>query len=132
MTDRDRVLQALREAGSTGLHSTAMRRQGLTGNPSQRIAELRDRGYRIEATSKPWKDGEGKRRPGTTYTLISESDPGLGTGEAAPSDPPTAPVDDTADGEPASVEPEAEPPSLFAVPEPESGSYRDPDSWEAA
>ena len=132
MTDRDRVLQALREAGSTGLHSTAMRRRGLTGNPSQRIAELRDRGYRIEATSKPWKDGEGKRRPGTTYTLISEPDPGLGAGTA--DERPREPLAGaSAESEQAaSAEPETEAPPLFAVPEPESGSYRDPDSWEAA
>lgn len=112
MSDRERVLIALREAGPAGLHSTVMRRTGLTGNPSQRIAELREMGYRIEAKGQPWKDGNGKQRHGALYTLTA--DLGLGTGEAAPSDPPTAPVDDTADGEPASAEPEAD--SLFQIP----------------
>ena len=48
MSDRERILKALRGGPVTSIQ---MRTQGLTGNPSQRIAELRDRGHNIRATN---------------------------------------------------------------------------------
>ena len=105
MIDRDRVLQRLRQGP---VHSIELHRKGITGNPSQRISELEDLGYDIDHASAPWTpDGGGRKRPGTIYTLKSEPDLGLGAGTAGSLPPPPAPVDDTADEEPASAEPEA-------------------------
>lgn len=68
MSDRLRVLEALRQASWDGLRSLDMRRLGLTGNPSERIRELRAEGFVISA--RPYT--EGKRR-GKVYVL--EFDP---------------------------------------------------------
>ena len=131
MTDRERVLQALRDAGPAGLHSMTARRRGLSGNVSERVRELRDRGCVISAESKPWKDANGKLRPGTIYTLISEPDRGLGTGTA--DERPCEPLADASavEGEQAaSAEPEAG--ALFEMPELEpEADYRDPDQRAA-
>lgn len=73
MTDRIRLLQALRDAGSTGVHSHDLRRAGISGNPSQRIRELRLEGHVIE--------GEPERRngrPGKRWTLTHDAAIGAG------------------------------------------------------
>jgi hypothetical protein len=62
MNDRQRVLAYLEEHGE--VTSYEIRVKGLSGNPSQRINELRDEGHQI--------DGEDFRRDGrpcTRYTL---------------------------------------------------------------
>ena len=62
MNDRQRVLAYLEENGE--VTSYEIRIKGLSGNPSQRINELRDEGHKI--------DGEDFRRDGrpcTRYTL---------------------------------------------------------------
>lgn len=79
MSDRDAVLARLREGP---VHSLELRREGITGNPSQRIAELEERGYGIERTSAPWSKGGGRRRPGTIYRLTHEPDTEVGGGGA--------------------------------------------------
>lgn len=121
MNDRERVLLALREAGPRGLHSTVMRRTGLTGNPSQRVAELREMGYRIEAKGQPWTDANGKQRNGALYTL---TDPALAS---APETATSAP--DSLRGVSGAGERGAEQ-SLFVPPE--RPSYMDPDAFEDA
>jgi len=64
MNDTDRILQYLQEHGS--ITSYEIRVQGLSGNPSQRITELQDRGHVI----KPERfQREG--RPCVNYILIS-------------------------------------------------------------
>jgi hypothetical protein len=63
MNDRQRVLAYLEENGE--VTSYEIRIKGLSGNPSQRINELRDEGHKI--------DGEDFRRDGrpcTRYTLL--------------------------------------------------------------
>lgn len=127
MTDRERVLLRLKEGP---VHSTELRREGYTGNPSQRINELREMGFEIKAEPMVWTDANGKQRNGALYTLISEPGHGLGTGKAAADRAASAP-DDLPRGlrEPASAEPTA---ALFSLPEAEpQASYRDPDA-EAA
>lgn len=63
-TDCERMLALLREAEMYGVHSHEIRRKGISGNPSQRIAELRAKGYNIESK----RENRGKR-PGTRYIL---------------------------------------------------------------
>ena len=75
LSDREAVLQALRQAGRRGCHSLALRRGGFTANVSQRVAELREQGHVIEATLERWG-----RRNGCRYTLISDA----GVGSVAP------------------------------------------------
>ena len=65
MTDAQRLLVALREAGPKGLHSHDIRRQALTANPSQRAADLEAKGHSIERI----RENRGKR-PGTRYKLV--------------------------------------------------------------
>jgi len=67
VSDRLRVLAQLQRAGASGVHSLDLRREGFTGNPSQRMNELRDEGYVIEAKREARFD-----RNGTRYTLVSE------------------------------------------------------------
>lgn len=69
MTNRELVYQALLEAGPAGVHSLDIRRHGLSGNPSERIRELRARGHAITATP----EHRGKVN-GTRYTLDAGAD----------------------------------------------------------
>jgi hypothetical protein len=62
-TDCERLLKLLRE-WPAGVHSHAIRNLGVSGNPSQRVRELRDRGFNIESK----RENRGKR-PGVRYTL---------------------------------------------------------------
>lgn len=66
MSDRDRFLAALEEAGPAGLHSHDARRQGLTGHPSERAAELERMGYSIRR-----EKAFVKNRPGVWFILES-------------------------------------------------------------
>ena len=124
MTDRERVLLRLQEGP---VHSTELRREGYTGNPSQRINELREMGFEIKAEPMVWTDHNGKQRNGALYTLTSEPGPGLGAGTA--DERPREPLAGASavGGQAASAEPETEAPSLFELP-----SYMDPDAFEDA
>ncbi len=64
MSDRERILDKLRLVNGVGLTTFEIRRSGLSGNPSQRINELRDEGHDIDAF--PYKEG---RRRGKRYVL---------------------------------------------------------------
>jgi hypothetical protein len=75
MNDRERVLNALRERGS--LTSYEIRTEGLSGNPSQRINELRDLGFKIDGDPAS-REVDGKKRPMTVYTLLSDRTVGKG------------------------------------------------------
>jgi len=76
--DRAAVLEFLRLRRPKSVHSRELRIGGFTGNPSERMRELRDEGCVIEAETAKC-DG----RNGTAYTLIREpheSPAGLGAG----------------------------------------------------
>jgi hypothetical protein len=64
LTDNQRILVALEEAGPTGLHSHDLRRQGYSGNPSQRCKDLVSKGYEISTRREPVG-----RRPGSRFWL---------------------------------------------------------------
>lgn len=107
------------------LHSHEIRSRGLSGNPSQRIAELED----AHAVTIPRRRERRNGRPGILYFHPDHPPAGLGAG--GPSSPRSVrpPAADTervplAD---AAAGPE---PGLFALAEAEAptGSYRDPDA----
>lgn len=64
MSDRERVLEILERDGS--VTSFELRRNGVSGNPSQRVRELKVQGYAIE--SERYEEAPG--RFGTRYTLV--------------------------------------------------------------
>lgn len=66
MSDCERILAALEARGE--LTSYEIRTEGLSGNPSQRINELRDRGYEIEGVPAS-REVHGQKRPMTIYKL---------------------------------------------------------------
>lgn len=68
LCDRDVVLLVLRDKGS--VHSHDLRRGGFTGNPSERVRELRSLGHTISAKREP--RGKGRRRNGVLFTLLFE------------------------------------------------------------
>ena len=68
------MLEFLRERGQHGAHTSEIRRQGISGNPSQRRLDLIDRGCRISSTPEDFTDARGKRRRGARFILISEPD----------------------------------------------------------
>ena len=90
MSQRDFVLQRLREAGPRGIHTFQLRKE-YVGNPSQRIAELEALGYVIQSVrERPAPD----RALGARYTLVrdidvDQSNPGLTASEVPSVDPPT-------------------------------------------
>jgi hypothetical protein len=68
-TDAERLLLALRARGEVGIHSHEIRKLSISGNPSQRVADLEALGHRIEHT----REFQG-RRPGVRYTLVAEAE----------------------------------------------------------
>ena len=68
MTDNERIAEYLEQHGS--ITSYEIRVLELSGNPSQRITELTDAGYRID-TERYTRDVHGKKRPCCRYTLIA-------------------------------------------------------------
>lgn len=64
MTDAKRML-ALLEAHPRGVHSHELRRLGISGNPSQRAADLEAQGHEIER-KREFRNG----RNGTLYKLV--------------------------------------------------------------
>jgi hypothetical protein len=75
-TDCQRLLIALRARGPAGLHTHEIRKLGISGNPSQRAADLEERGYELRRK----REHKG-RRPGVRLFLVSE--PGQLTEKAA-------------------------------------------------
>lgn len=92
-TQRDRVLAALKAAGQVGLHTHDMRGEPLwVGNPSERVRELRDLGYTIEAVRERRGDANGTR-----YTLKSAGDGDAGSQPAGVTTPAACPGPSSAD-----------------------------------
>lgn len=85
MSDRERTLDFLRERGGIGVTSFELRRFGITGNPSQRIRELRDEGYVISQV--PYAEAH---RQGRRYFLELDLHPGSSTSGAGADDRETA------------------------------------------
>lgn len=70
MTQREQVLQLLREVGPRGIHTFELRARYI-GNPSQRIAELEAEGHRITHT----RERLNGHAIGTRYRLQSSTGP---------------------------------------------------------
>jgi hypothetical protein len=66
MSDRERIRGLLEQRGSLGVTTFELRQLGYSGNPSQRIRELKDAGYTIE--SEPFVRDDGRR--GSKYVLM--------------------------------------------------------------
>lgn len=65
MSDTDRMYRLLKREGPRGVHTLDLRRQGYSGNPSQRKADIEKKyGVRIDA-KRETKDG----RNGSRYRL---------------------------------------------------------------
>lgn len=64
MSDRDRILKLLEERGE--VDTFYLRRNGFSGNPSQRIREIKDLGYTIDTERFTREDG----RRGAKYKLV--------------------------------------------------------------
>ena len=65
-SDKERILRLLEQEGT--VDTFRLRREGYSGNPSQRIRELKDAGHDIVTESFVRPDG----RRGAKYTLIKE------------------------------------------------------------
>lgn len=76
MTDCDRMLDELAKAGPAGVHSHDLRRMGISGNPSQRAADLEAKGHKLRRV----RENRGKR-PGVRYFLVSDRLVGVGAGK---------------------------------------------------
>ena len=67
LSDRDRILRLLEQEGT--VDTFRLRREGYSGNPSQRIRELKEDGHEIATERFVRPDG----RRGARYTLIHEA-----------------------------------------------------------
>lgn len=81
VTQADQVLDAARQRGAQGVHTFELRRAYI-GNPSQRIAELEQRGHRFTKTREKL-NGEAV---GTRYVLVHDAE------AAAPAKAPGSPA----------------------------------------
>jgi hypothetical protein len=66
MNDRQRILDLLEKRGT--VDTFFLRKNGFSGNPSQRIRELKEEGHNIVAERFTRADG----RAGARYTLVEE------------------------------------------------------------
>lgn len=66
-SDKQRILELLENHGE--VDTFYLRRNGFSGNPSQRIRELKDDGHEIETSTFTREDG----RRGARYRLVVES-----------------------------------------------------------
>lgn len=64
-SDTDRILNLLKMEGT--VDTFRLRREGFSGNPSQRIREIKDRGYSVNSERFTRPDG----RRGARYTLMT-------------------------------------------------------------
>jgi hypothetical protein len=65
-SDKDRILELLLNRGE--VDTFYLRRNGFSGNPSQRIREIKDMGFPIETERFTRDDG----RRGARYKLVKE------------------------------------------------------------
>lgn len=77
MSDRERLLEALRAAGDRGIHTFEIRKGGISGNPSERRRELLALGYGIRAEREKMNGRWGKR-----FFLEHDAAAGAGTCES--------------------------------------------------
>jgi sirohydrochlorin ferrochelatase len=91
MTDNERIAAYLREHGS--VTSYEIRVMELSGNPSQRIAELVAEGFEI-AQERFHRVVRGKKRPCCRYVLISSPAAPDGAASTNPPSKDAAPVSD--------------------------------------
>lgn len=68
LTDARKMWTLLRDAGETGCHSHDLRRQGITGNPSQRAKDIASKGVAIWTAREP-RNG----RPGSRWWLAEHA-----------------------------------------------------------
>lgn len=68
VSDKDRILDLLAKRGGAGATTFELRQSGYSGNPSQRIRELRAEGFTIEA--EPFERSDGRR--GKRYVLATD------------------------------------------------------------
>lgn len=94
MSQRDKVLELLRAAGSRGVHTFELRAEFI-GNPSQRIAELEALGHKITHTRERLRGSA----TGTRYRLLRdtgvEGNQANGGGDSAGRAPRATTVQDT-------------------------------------
>lgn len=153
-SDADRLLAVLEDEGR--ITSWEIRTRSISGNPSQRVEELRERGCLIDADPDTYKDPTGRTRRVVNYIFNAGPDPiraeeyrsrsgadgsGVGSASAAVSSGPNHPEGETVegiDGETsagaASSSAPADPPRLFPMEEPSSSGpgHTDLDQREAA
>lgn len=95
-TDTVAVYELLRERGSAGVHTSEIRRRGLSGNPSQRATEIEERfGVTIERRPERWTDPSGKTRNGARFTLLDTPTGEAGGNPAPPAGPAVGPAGDS-------------------------------------
>lgn len=82
MTDTERILALLQRNGS--VTSYELRTMGLSGNPSERIRDLKDLGYDIGSDRTTRVDPHGKKRPMAIYTLRSGESEGRSAESGGP------------------------------------------------
>lgn len=116
ISDKEKLLALLRERGPEGIHTSELRRRGVSGNPSARREDLIADGYSIRSERESYRGRDGKTRPGARFTL----DAGLAsdTGTATPEGPGS--LGGSVAGEPGDR-------GLFELP-----TYMDPDFYEEA
>lgn len=68
LSDSRRMWKLLNAAGADGMHSHELRRQGITGNPSQRAKDIVSRGVAVWTA----RENVGKR-PGSRYWLAEHA-----------------------------------------------------------
>lgn len=88
-TDCERLLHMFSVAGSTGVFSGDIRDNGISGNPSQRIADLEKKGYTFRGQREPYPSSN--RRHGKRWWITGRptpiSDPCSGATGQAPAPP---------------------------------------------
>lgn len=115
MTDKERILERLREGPVTSLE---IRWDLRSGNPSERIRELKADGYLIESEDFTYRDRDGTSRRATRYQFVGGAEQRQPVGEAAP-DEAAAVVE----GGERSYSAAPVPATLFEVPEDELSYY---------
>lgn len=78
MSDTDRLYRLLKREGSRGVHTHDLRREGISGNPSQRATDVEQKyGVKV-ARPREFRGG----RNGSRFKLVGQ---GAGTPQGAPS-----------------------------------------------
>jgi hypothetical protein len=78
MSDTDRLYRLLKREGSRGVHTLDLRREQISGNPSQRATDI-EKKYGVQIERERERRGD---RNGSRYKLIGL---GAGTSQGAPS-----------------------------------------------